>query len=784
MSANEENIHRPELKEILQMNSRTLAPFGLAIVIVIAVFATALAMGLFAPNRVGAATVTATTIYSVTNTPITPGEVSTYTIVFENKDELTANSGQIWITFDKNISVPATIEKERITLSTSGGKVSNPAFDPEIQTDENGDTVIKITIGDTDPTTTTSAAALTAFDDTSTSNGHTIKFSSLAGIKNSTVPHATAAWAKVSTDNGVATTAATAIPVYRYLLLDDNDDARGKVVTVTGKGWDSGETATVFIDKSGGTLNTFDASDTVIATSDATISGGAFTATFTVDTNFAVGNNSINAVDGTGTSANNTAQGARYVDQRFGLNGKVAISPESASRGGSIKVTLSDFSNGTVTEIQVGGVPADLSGKSGLTIANNSTAVTVSVPATTPLGTQQVTVVSSVEADRTASVSVTGLTMTVSPSTAVANQSVTVSASGFTASGTIANDKLTVGGIIQDTLTNGNAETTVTADNSGNMVLTFKIPNDDTTRTAGDHTIKITDSGNRIGEVTLTVPARSITIDPTESRRGSTVNIDGSGFVASTTVTVTFLSGTTTTTVATATADSSGAFATTFTVPSGAGIPSSNTVTASSSITATAANIDTQKSATATHKVPGASIAIDPTSAASGTNINVTGLDFPGYVSLATLTIGDVSALPTPAPATDVDGKLDLTALVPALATGSHSVTATVGSGTSAVTATTSFTVTAAAAAAPVVVTTATEEVFADVISNDDNLVRVWLFDNATQDWTFYDPRPAFADANTLTNTDSGNIVWVNVTAEQAFQDGTLYAGWNLISLD
>ena len=95
----------------------------------------------------------------------------------------------------------------------------------------------------------------------------------------------------------------------------------------------------------------------------------------------------------------------------------------------------------------------------------------------------------------------------------------------------------------------------------------------------------------------------------------------------------------------------------------------------------------------------------------------------------------------------------------------------------------TSLTVLAAKAPAAAA-TDAPAEIFADVIANDDNLVRVWRFDNATQGWEFYDPRPAFESANTLEKSGAGDIVWVNVTAEQAFQSTTLFPGWNLISLD
>jgi hypothetical protein len=88
------------------------------------------------------------------------------------------------------------------------------------------------------------------------------------------------------------------------------------------------------------------------------------------------------------------------------------------------------------------------------------------------------------------------------------------------------------------------------------------------------------------------------------------------------------------------------------------------------------------------------------------------------------------------------------------------------------------------AAAVPVVTTTATGTVFADVVANADNLVRVWRYSNATQAWAFYDPRTAFAAANTLTTTTSKDIVWVNIKVQQTFQGATLYPGWNLISLN
>ena len=87
--------------------------------------------------------------------------------------------------------------------------------------------------------------------------------------------------------------------------------------------------------------------------------------------------------------------------------------------------------------------------------------------------------------------------------------------------------------------------------------------------------------------------------------------------------------------------------------------------------------------------------------------------------------------------------------------------------------------------AAVVEVVTAPTDVFASV---GDRLVRVWQFDNATQSWSFYDPRPEFADFNTLTEVSSGQIVTAILSEGEAITfastPGTLYAGTNQVVLD
>ena len=763
------------------MKTKIGTSFGLASMLAIGVIATMLALGIFAPSTakanpgaivipvVGGAGPTAGDPILLTNVPTTPGEAATYTMSFQNATQLTAGSGQIHVLFDKNISVPSSIEKERITISVSGGGISNPVFDPEISTDPNGDTVISLTVGDTDPATTGTqhipASLATALDPSSNTNsGHVLQFSKLAGITNATTPTTdSTSWVKMS-DDAVTYGDAQTINVYRWLELSSTSGSKGKEITLTGKAFSSGTNATIFLDpNSNGEI---DAAEVTLGSSDAAISGGAFTASITIDTNFAVGKNSINAIDGRGTSnsfLNGTDNGTpRRWAQKFTLSGSVSVTPTDAVRGETVTVTLTDYgketgADGTVTSIRFGGVPADLSDIT-RTYTDNSGDFAVAIPSTAPLGTQKVDVIDTLEDTSapgpSASITISALALTVSPSTAVANQKITVSGSGFVGAGTVTADTITAGTVTVD-------HSAITVDDSGNLITTFRLPTgagstagtdaNGVLRTPGEHEIKITDSAGRIGTVRVTVPSRIITIDPTSSRRSSTVTMTGTGFVASKTVNITHGS----TTVGTVTADSAGNFESTFTVPSGAGIPSTNTVTATVGTPSTGP----QRTATATHKVPGATITLSETSAASGNTITVSGVDFPGFVSLSVLSIGGISALPSPSPATSEEGTFSTPILVPALSTGTQTVLVTAGD----ISANLPITVVAASAAPVVADVPATA--LATMIT-DDTLDIMWLFNSSTKVWQFFNPDPDFSDFNDLTGLNAGEAYDIKVKSD------------------
>jgi len=625
-----------------------------------------------------------------------------------------------------------------------------------------------LAIGDTVPNSTTTVENIEA----NTGKTHTITFSSSAGITVPTGSSTSANQIRISTDSGANWSTVKDIDTARELNLSATSGARGKVVTVTGKGFSGTGEATVWIDDGDGTIE----SGEFIIDSGITVSGGTFEVEFTTDVNYDVGAVKINAVDGTGVSAGTIPTFTTY--------GKVTTDLAEVARGSNLKISLAQWDeDDVITKVSFGAstntTTVDVAGNTTVpkTLSGTSGSFYVKVPVATPLGSQKVSVTGTDEGSPTArytTVIVTGAPVTVTPSTAVDGQEVTISGSGFTASaaistitaGSIGVTKLSSGGLATDT-----DVTTVTADNSGNLTASFLLPNNVILRTAGDHKIIITDAGNRTGEVMVTVPGRTLTLDKEESKRGSTINASGTGYKASASITLQYTNSgsNTAVNVGTATADSLGNWSGTFVVPSSAAIPSTNTVTASAS---------NGSSKTGTHKLPGATVSSDLASQSTGEAFTLTGDSFPSYVSVSTISVGGIDAKPSPAPATDGDGNFSVSVMVPGLTTGTHAISVTAGNVTASTSIEVVSTISAVASAS-----TATADVFADSIAAD-NLVRVWKFDNSDQSWSFYDPRDAFADANTLANTVTGDIVWVNVTAEESFQDGTLFPGWNLISLD
>ena len=147
-----------------------------------------------------------------------------------------------------------------------------------------------------------------------------------------------------------------------------------------------------------------------------------------------------------------------------------------------------------------------------------------------------------------------------------------------------------------------------------------------------------------------------------------------------------------------------------------------------------------------------------------GSLFSVSGSGFRSFAVVQSIKLGGLSVLGNRTVNTDSDGNfIAASLLVPGLDPGRYALTVTVGSGSQATSTVAIFEVTAlqqdtssgspAAGLAPLL--------------DAGNLERVFYFRNSTKDWLFYDPRPAFAAANTLKELRDREIYWLKVRRDQ-----------------
>jgi hypothetical protein len=312
--------------------------------------------------------------------------------------------------------------------------------------------------------------------------------------------------------------------------------------------------------------------------------------------------------------------------------------------------------------------------------------------------------------------------------------------------------------------------TGVKVTNGGTFVATIIVRATGTTPfpsallTAGTQELKVTDSGGTEGKLNLNVKKRAFSIDPPISGPRKTVTVIGSGYPAdnpdtgSSSVTICYDPKTATTCgrQVTVTPDFSGNFREALVIPRDVGIPSTNTVTSTISSGGTS-TVDT-----ITHEIPKASVSVNPGRGSSGGKLSISGTGFRDFSTVEAIKIGGLGSLGGRTINTDTNGGFTAADIqIPGLDPGIHSVEVTVGTGALETTANTTFEVLAQGTSG---VLTPVQQAL-DPLGN--SLIRVFNFDNNTKGWTFFDPRPEFASANTLTDLADGGIYWVRITEDQ-----------------
>ena len=153
--------------------------------------------------------------------------------------------------------------------------------------------------------------------------------------------------------------------------------------------------------------------------------------------------------------------------------------------------------------------------------------------------------------------------------------------------------------------------------------------------------------------------------------------------------------------------------------------------------------------------VPASTIEVTPGEGQPGDSISLSATNMPVYNEVDYIEVGG-TRYDDPGVNTDRDGNVTVEdVLIPGLDPGVYSVVINVG-GTIAIG---EITVLAESSAAG-----APAELPGAVESLGDSLVAIFHFDDVGKSWSFYDPRPEFADLNTLTEMVSGEAYWILVS--------------------
>jgi hypothetical protein len=882
------------------MNTKIGTSFGLALLMVIGVIAAMFAMGNFTPKPVGAAGLAE---IAVTVTPATAKSIGQYTIaVSGGSGGITAIpvGGTITVTFGSKFTVPSSIATENIKVKAtvvSGGSSGVAGRLNNAETVTVDGRAVTITVPDMDKTAGTGDQAIAAHGDLGVGATFTLTFTQAAGIENPEVAQGANATGtgtltvKTSTD----TTAVTASSITDFTsfvkFTPTTGGIRGAEIAVTGGGFaKTCDDCKIRLSPQNGTAPTTGAGGTTFNGSGSINADGEFTGTITLSSSTKAGGY-IWVTDGDGGSQVSATT----------LTQKPSAVPTSTSSkpGSTVSVVLTDWASAdvfdTTGQVTVGNITA--SSAAALTLTGTATTTLVPfkfvVPTTVGVGTHKVVITSN--AGTTANFMLTiGLReITVTPATAAPGQSITISGTGFTKSGTISAGGLTMtAGTVTTSASVNAADITIDTLGAWNYATTMPTLEATSCSTCSATIVFSATDGTLVGvsDTAFSRTLRTVTLSPTTINPGGSLTVSVAGFAvdtASTGATFTVSAGTTTTGGAITLvgtyifplgADGTGVGTVTLPTTVGAGTvyvtATDNAATIHATTTLAPQGVNTiNNSKQVSITVPKGVLTMTPLSASTGELVTLTGTNFPPNTTATTLTIGSATAMPSAGILTDAVGGFTATVEVPAataggsLSPGSHIVLAKVGEITGTTTAFSApnpvITVSPAAASVEEVITISgtgfnslgtvttldigsasalpnpapratrsgvietditvpllnpgtytitmtnatgfsasttftaeaakvvaastadnTEVIFADVIANDDSLVRVWRFSNADQSWNFYDPRPAFASANTLVKTGAGDIVWVNVTAEQTFQGGTLFPGWNLISLN
>ena len=348
-------------------------------------------------------------------------------------------------------------------------------------------------------------------------------------------------------------------------------------------------------------------------------------------------------------------------------------------------------------------------------------------------------------------------TLSLSQSAVRPNASIVIQGSGF---GTAAHNKLTraqIGGIALLLVSDNGNLADVEISDSGQFAATFAIwpanaSDHNPTLRGGTLEIEITDAAGFSGTAEVTILPPTLTITPAVAGPGGYVFISGANWPAAnhagaaiSPVNINISGGGIDPDNISASTNAIGKWGVRYRVPGKVSIPATLKVQAT---------YGADLSQTARFAVMAANLEVRPAAAYPGNVLGLNAAGFAPYDSDIAIRLASFS-LPVPAgAAADGAGKVqDLTFTMPSLDAGIYTILLQVGDAVAVgeVTVLGEF-IPAGDYPAP----EALEPL-------GDNLVRVFHFNHDNRTWEFYDPRPEFAELNTLSVMSVGRPYWILV---------------------
>ena len=607
-----------------------------------------------------------------------------------------------------------------------------------------------------------------------------------SGIKNPTEQGShSAAYAILGPTNSVPGPAAVnkdfELPTWAKISLSDVDNIRDYELTITGSGFNNGTTASAYVLQAASApancaaLVADPASTRIgsgLVTSDDKV---VITAEVTVPT-FGAGNvNQICMVDGENRYSSD-------IDD-FKLEPSIKVVPSSVNSGDTVNVFAQDYpaGGGGFVELKLAGQVVNSATVNAVAVRSTSltdgaATATFDVPGSVggkPLqGTVRVDATWGTTTED-AKITVTGSELTPSVSDVLPNESITISGNGYgtqscinVADITLDNVALQVDSESTIRCTTGTGESATTFDavevsNSGQFVATITMwPRDlessNPTLTSGSHELRVTDTQGFIGSSTLTVVEPTISVVPDVVGPRDYVSISGENWPVDNTnnsnsglIAIEVSEGGRARSYSVY-ADNRGRFNIEHRVSKDVAIPSTNQVKGSYG--------GGEIVEVGNFVVPAATITVTPGSAQPGDEVTLSATDMPVYASADYVKIGG-TVFGDPGVNTDIDGNITIDGvLVPGLDPGTYSVVINVD-GTVAIGELEVLAEDSARGAGA--------ELPGALEPLGGNLVRVFHFNGVNKSWDFYDPRPDFAELNTLTTLVNGEPYWVLVSNGQ-----------------